>query len=80
MFGCPQIVSQNPTVTVFLFSRQSRLTRLGPAAAPAALRLGKLIHGGGGGGRSSRNGVAKSDGRRLQFAAEAGQKEEQEGR
>ena len=74
MFGCPQIVSQNPTVTVFLFSRQSRLTRLGPAAAPAALRLGKLIHYGGS------SGVAKSDGRRLQFAAEAGQKEEQEGR
>ena len=66
-------VSKYPTITVFS-SHWSRLTRLGPAAGPAGLRLGKLIHGGGG---RSRNGVAKSDGRRLQFA---GHKEGRRGR
>ena len=47
---------------------RSRLTGLGPAA-PAALRLGKLIHGVGVGGDGAA--ANSDDGRRLQFAATA---------
>ena len=52
---------------------RSRLTGLGPAA-PAALRLGKLIHGvtgGGSGGDGAAAANSDDDGRRLQFAATA---------
>ena len=58
--------------------RRSRLTGLGPAA-PAALRLGKLIHGVGASGDGDGAAANSDDGRRLQFAAAAAGQTRKEG-